>query len=110
MTHNRRALQRLVDKEDFARIIQTMTWRQLSYAALRMAGLLDGEIAQLTGKSDRSAVAQTMRNTKDRITRHHPDLAHHLEGRANKHRPRLYEKRAFDWSWICDEEEEEHRD
>jgi hypothetical protein len=103
-SHHRTPLQRLIDKEDFAAILDCMTPNQLLYAGLRLVNLTDPEIARLMGLSDRSAISQTLANARRRIVRLRPDLEHHVTGRKALRRPHLSRKRPLDWSWISDDQ------
>ena len=97
-----RYLRRMIQKEDFAGSLDAMTPRQLEYAWL--LSLSDGEIAQLLGLSDRTAVSATLRNARLCIAQHRPDLARYVTGRKANCRPRKPQNRPLDWSWITEED------
>jgi DNA-directed RNA polymerase specialized sigma24 family protein len=95
-------LNRIIQKEDFARILATLTPAALNMAALRLVGLTDTEIASILDCS-RTNVSSTLALAKQRAAHLHPDLAHYVEGRRLPHGPRRPKDRTFDWSWISHE-------
>jgi hypothetical protein len=101
------ALDRIIEKEDFASIIKALTPTQLAYARLRLVGLTDGEIARLYGRTAPSAVSMTLARAKRSIARLHPDLAHHMTGRKKNCRARGLHTRTLDWDWLLESHDRE---
>lgn len=86
------ALDILIGHETMAEILECMTPKQLTVAALRWDGLTDVEIAELLGVS-RQAVTDRMDSARSRIIERLPFLAptldgrHYLKGRQITDRP-----------------------
>jgi DNA-directed RNA polymerase specialized sigma24 family protein len=76
----REALNRVIEKETFAEILECLTAEELLAAVLRMEGLSDTQIGALLGLS-RQAARQRLNKAQTRIIRTRPDLAPALRGR-----------------------------
>jgi DNA-directed RNA polymerase specialized sigma24 family protein len=98
----REALNRVIEKESFAEILDCLTSEELLAAALRLEGLSDTQIGALLGLS-RQAARQRLQKAQMRIIRTKPDLASAVRGRCPSNSeaeptPTL----PLEHGWLCD--------
>lgn len=96
------ALERVIEKETFAEILDCLTAEELLAAALRMEGLSDPQIGTLLGMS-RQAVRQRLRKAQVRIIHTKPDLAPALRGRCiSQTEAQTTPTPPLEHGWLCD--------
>lgn len=98
----REALNRVIEKEIFAEILNCLTAEELLAAALRLEGLSDTQIGALLGLS-RQAARQRLQKAQMRIIRTRPDLAPALRGRCPSNtEAEPTPTRPLEHGWLCD--------
>jgi DNA-directed RNA polymerase specialized sigma24 family protein len=98
----RDALDRVIEKETFAEILDCLSPEELLAAALRMEGLSDTQIGSLLGIS-RQAARKRLQKARMRIIRTRSDLAPALRGRclANAE-AQATPTPPLEHGWLCD--------